>query len=446
MHRGKDLWYVGSFEFVEGSHLSDLYRLLAMLTCLFAVQTACAQDTEPPNVLSFDFDPKAVDTSASSQEITFTARLTDDLSGVDLSTQARFCSPSGNQFVDVGFWPPGGLISGDDLDGIYESKMNLPRYSEQGIWQLEYFLLVDNVGNTKWLDKDDITDLGFPTTFLIESEGDTSSPNILSFDFEPKAVDASTSSKEISVTARLTDDLSGVDLSTQARFRSPSGNQFVDVGFWPPGGLISGDDLDGIYESKMNLPRYSEQGIWQLEYFLLVDNVGNTKWLDKDDITDLGFPTTFLIESEGDTSSPNILSFDFEPKAVDASTSSKEITVTARLTDDLSGVDLSTQARFRSPSGNQFVDVGFWPPGGLISGDELDGIYESKLTLPQHSEQGTWKIEYFLLVDKVRNTRWLNRDELVSLGFPTTFLNDKDESSTNSRVRIARWQRPLRYA
>ena len=175
MHRGKDLWYVGSFEFVEGSHLSDLYRLLAMLTCLFAVQTACAQDTEPPNVLSFDFDPKAVDTSASSQEITFTARLTDDLSGVDLSTQARFCSPSGNQFVDVGFWPPGGLISGDELDGIYESKLTLPQHSEQGTWKIEYFLLVDKVRNTRWLNRDELVSLGFPTTFL--NDKDESSTN-----------------------------------------------------------------------------------------------------------------------------------------------------------------------------------------------------------------------------------------------------------------------------
>jgi hypothetical protein len=56
---------------------------------------------EPPNVLSFDFDPKAVDTSASSQEITVTARLTDDLSGFSQG-YFRFQSPS--KIQDIGAW------------------------------------------------------------------------------------------------------------------------------------------------------------------------------------------------------------------------------------------------------------------------------------------------------------------------------------------------------
>jgi len=119
------------------------------------VQTVCAQDTEPPDVLSFDFDPKTVDTSTSSQEITATARLTDDLSGVtdgDIGSkgvspsQARFQSPSGNQISDVLFVPPSDLISGDGFDGTYQSKMTLPKYSEQGTWKLQSFLLVDDVG------------------------------------------------------------------------------------------------------------------------------------------------------------------------------------------------------------------------------------------------------------------------------------------------------------
>jgi uncharacterized repeat protein (TIGR01451 family) len=383
----------------------------------------CAQDTEPPNVLSFDFDPKSIDTSTSSREVTVTARLTDDLSGVDLSTQARFRSPSGNQFADVGFWPPGGLISGDELDGIYESKLTLPQHSEQGIWKLDYIYLRDNVGNRRQLSKDDAAASGFPTEFVVVSVGDAEPPNILSFDFDPKSIDTSTSSREVTVTARLTDDLSGVDLSTQARFRSPSGNQFADVGFWPPGGLISGDELDGIYESKLTLPQHSEQGIWKLDYIYLRDNVGNRRQLSKDDAAASGFPTEFVVVSVGDAEPPNILSFDFDPKSIDTSTSSREVTVTARLTDDLSGVDLSTQARFRSPSGNQFADVGFWPPGGLISGDELDGIYESKLTLPQHSEQGTWKLDYIYLRDNVGNRRQLSQEDVAVLGFPTTFRN-----------------------
>jgi hypothetical protein len=152
--------------------------LLALVACLFVVQAVYAQDTEPPNVLSFDFDPKAVDTSASSQEITFTARLTDDLSGVgmndDLSWRwsgASFQSPSRNQYASVSF-NPNDRVSGTDLDGTYQSKMVLPRYSEIGTWELEYVSISDRVGNTKHLDKGDMVALGFPTEFEVESAGD----------------------------------------------------------------------------------------------------------------------------------------------------------------------------------------------------------------------------------------------------------------------------------
>lgn len=39
-------------------------------------------DVTPPNIMSIDFPPKVIDTAASSQEIIFTAHLTDEISGI----------------------------------------------------------------------------------------------------------------------------------------------------------------------------------------------------------------------------------------------------------------------------------------------------------------------------------------------------------------------------
>ncbi len=270
-------------------------------------------------------------------------------------------------------------------------------------------------------------------------DADTSAPNILSFDFGPKAINTATSSQEITFTVHLTDDLSGVwhgglfggGTPCQAQFVSPSGNQQATVTFDSRSNLISGNELDGVYSNKMTLPRYSEQGTWKLSSILLVDDVNNQKRLSRADAIALGFPTEFQVGSAGDTTPPNILSFDFGSKAINTAASSQEITFTVHLTDDLSGVwhgglfggGTPCQAQFVSPSGNQQATVTFDSPNKLISGNELDGVYSNKMTLPRYSEQGTWKLGYILLIDDVGNQKQLSRADAVALGFPTEFRN-----------------------
>jgi len=474
-------------------------------------QIAASEDTEPPDVLSFDFDPKAVDTSASSQEITVTTRLTDDLSGFSSAT-VRFESPSDSQSASVSLSSLD-RISGDELNGVYEDKMTLPQYSEPGTWKLDYISFRDNVGNRKQLFEDDVAALGFPTEFEVESVGDAEPPDILSFDFDPKAVDTSTSSQEITAATRLTDDLSGLS-SASVRFKSPSGGQSASVSL-SPNDRISGDELDGVYEDEMTLPRYSEPGTWKLDYISLSDNVENRKRLSGDDAAAFGFPTTFrnghsgalsisgmkfndlnnnsakdpdesglpgwtiellldgevidtieppsdgtysfdhlapgsytvrevrqagwvqtyppggshsvnLVDADStgndfgnhqimseDTEPPDILSFDFDPRAINTSTLSQEITFTTRLTDDLSGLDRA-QARFESPSESQSVSVSF-TSSDRISGNELDGVYSDSMTLPQYSEPGTWELDYVSLYDEVGNRKQLSKDDMNML-------------------------------
>jgi len=146
--------------------------------------TSAVSDTTPPNIVGFDFQPKVVDLSNSAQNITFTARLKDDLSGVSdgqiggigvSPSQARFVSPSGKQLADVLFqspssnkvWNNSNLVSGDKLNGTYISKMTLPQYGESGIWHLLSFLLVDEAGNAKNVDQLEMIKLGFPTEIKV---------------------------------------------------------------------------------------------------------------------------------------------------------------------------------------------------------------------------------------------------------------------------------------
>ena len=266
-------------------------------------------DIEPPDILNFDFDPKSIDTSVSSQKITFTVRLTDDLSGIGMrddnswyGSSASFISPSGNQHAYVSF-DPQDRISGTDLDGVYESQMAMPQYSEKGIWKLSYVTISDRIGNNKHLNKEEMVALGFPTEFEVESIGDIEPPNLMSFDFDPKSIDTSVSSQKITFTVRLTDDLSGIGMrddnswyGSSASFISPSGNQHAYVSF-DPQDRISGTDLDGVYESQMAMPQYSEKGIWKLSYVSISDRIGNNKHLNIDEMEALRFPTEFDVVS-----------------------------------------------------------------------------------------------------------------------------------------------------
>jgi len=131
-------------------------------------QVVSREDTSPPDILGFDFDPKSLNTTASSADITFTAHLADDQSGLE-SAHALFFSPSRSESLSISFYPRD-RVSGTDLDGIYERSVTLPRYSEQGTWSLEYAWLTDRVGNTRELNRADVIAIGFPVEIQVSSK------------------------------------------------------------------------------------------------------------------------------------------------------------------------------------------------------------------------------------------------------------------------------------
>ena len=117
-------------------------------------------DHTAPQISSFDFNPKSINTSAGSQTITFTLGFTDDLSGVYI-VSGIFENPSGQQFKDYSYIP----VSGDNLDGIYEATGLFPQGSDIGTWHVINLSSRDNAGNSIGYSEQDIKDLGFPTEF-----------------------------------------------------------------------------------------------------------------------------------------------------------------------------------------------------------------------------------------------------------------------------------------
>jgi hypothetical protein len=165
----------GSFEQVvtipgdasEGDHLLSVIGKRGRARTSFTV-TSPAGDTTPPTLESFSISPPTVDTSAGPATIAFTARITDDLSGVLRSgtiSQVRFASPSGQSVTAVFYEST--QVSGTPMDGTYEHAVTIPQFSEPGTWTLTGFYLADQVGNTRSLTPAEVAGLGFPISFEV---------------------------------------------------------------------------------------------------------------------------------------------------------------------------------------------------------------------------------------------------------------------------------------
>jgi len=269
-------------------HFSAFILTLTLAACLF-FQTACAQDTLPPILVGFDFNPEAINTTGSQSQLTADAYLTDDLSGFS-HLGARFYSPTKVQSAYFSI-SSSDRVSGNANDGVYQDRITIPQYSEQGTWKLSYIYIEDLVGNTKQLTKDDVVAMGFPTEFLVTSTSDVEPPSLMSFDFTPKAINTADSESQLTADAHLTDDLSGFS-HLGARFYSPTQAQSAYFSI-SSSDRVSGNANDGVYQDRITIPQYSEQGTWMLSYIYIEDLVGNTKQLTKDDVVAMGFPTEF---------------------------------------------------------------------------------------------------------------------------------------------------------
>jgi hypothetical protein len=116
-------------------------------------------DTNPPELIDFDFNPKSVDVSAGAQTVLVTVESIDVGSGVK-RVDLAFDSPSGSQRQNGWTVFPS---SGDASNGTWTISMSFPTGSEPGTWLVEYVVIVDEAGNRLDLQAADLQALGFPT-------------------------------------------------------------------------------------------------------------------------------------------------------------------------------------------------------------------------------------------------------------------------------------------
>lgn len=398
-----------------------LARGLGRAMLVVAIATAVsAQDTDttPPRVLTLDFTPTTVDVRVAAATVAISARITDDLSGVQ-SACGYLQSPSGRQRT-VRFCLF--RTSGGPLDGIWIGSATIQRFVEPGIWRLWFDFLRDSAGN----QGDGLVSL--PSNQLtVVSDPDTEAPILTSLRILPtNELDVSFADQRFTVEMTIIDDRSGVswaDIYTAI--------SFADMGYtqrrYAPAWTVRAGPSPNTYLVDMVMPRYSRTGFWRVNHVELRDNAGNRRIINSWSTFPILVTSTFY-----DGQRPRLTGFDIVPPTVDTSTAPRELTFYLNLTDDTTGIDwdavppnasFATGVRVRSPSkGQELIAYGNRTGAELVGGSRTNGRWRIRATLPRFAEQGDWTVDAIWVKDRVDNYLLFDRAEMERNGWPTKFV------------------------
>jgi hypothetical protein len=118
---------------------------------------------------------------------------------------------------------------------------------------------------------------------------------------------------------------------------------------------------------------------------------------------------------------PVLTGFDFSPKQVDTRTAPATVTTTLSATELSSGVT-SALVKFKSPSG-ALLSANL----SLVSGTNLNGVWQGSLVLPQGSETGVWTAWDVELVDNASTKVTYAPVDLTALNSATQLVNIRSQ-------------------
>lgn len=265
----------------------------------------------------------------------------------------------------------------------------------------------------------DATGLSTVRTFTITAI-DTTAPALSAFSFTPTSVDVSAAAATVTVTATMTDELSGV-YSAGFSFVDPNGTYTASCWIYRPEGAPAPKTLSD--SCAVEVPQYSQAGVWKVASIDLYDEAGNRTSLARAAIETL-FPTNNTLDVASaapvDTSAPVLTALSVSPSSIDTASGSAVVTVSFTATDNMSGAT-NMGVSFRSPSGSQARDC-YFVRSWETAPDPLTLTGSCDLTIPQNSEPGVWKVEWFFVVDALWNVYMPTPDEQGNIGaFPATF-------------------------
>jgi hypothetical protein len=244
----------------------------------------------------------------------------------------------------------------------------------------------------------------------------------------PATVDVTSQGAYVYFTAHITDDDSGVSQTqSQVSLDSPSGTSYscANCSFK----LQSGTDNDGIFQAEAYLPAGVAPGQYTV-FMTLFDNAGNEKIWSSSDLQASGYPYEVAVtNATGDVTPPAVAGVDVVTPSVDVSGGDGVFEVQIHLTDDKSGVqNLGVYGDTPEGTSGGYYDVG---NPTLVSGTNIDGWWDVKLGLPQHTPGGTWTFGVYVW-DNAANHASYDSSQLEADGYANSFSVNSPEADTEA--------------
>ena len=247
-------------------------------------------------------------------------------------------------------------------EGIYQKSLEIPPYEDAGLFQLVKVTLKNSSqGEQAWshrlhLEEEDAPDqlpLPFSCSFQViaTNRSDAAAPSLSSVTVADVRRKIDSGDLEYQLEARATDDLSGVARITLL-FRNSANDRTLSAVLWP-------DETDPqLFTGTMTVSAWEPAGEFFLEQAGVTDEAGNFQsyrnaWDLGQAGTDLPLSQSLTIQVNTGSQTADDTAPILEKISLDHQTISRgePITVTAWVSDDLSGVeDVSLQFRSRGDS------------------------------------------------------------------------------------------------
>jgi hypothetical protein len=236
-------------------------------------------------------------------------------------------------------------------------------------------------------------------------------PLLSKLSVSPPSINTTASSQTVAVSAEITSVAGSTGGSVQ--FESPTE---ADKTERVTLSKVSGTASKGTWEAIVPFKRYIAPGTWRISTLNLNDSEGNQVKLSSSQLEAKGFAHTVAVTSTEDNEPPQLAGLSFSASSVNVTGGPQTVAVTAHITDNLSGF-ASGSIVFRSPSGKHVTEAASFTK---VSGTEMNGTYEAKVTFKRYIEPGAWKVTALHMVDNVENETTLVARKLQAKGLPET--------------------------